>query len=199
MLPDPSRSAQLIARCLELYDAGTTLTPAGTACELMDLPELPMHCPDHHVLVPLALLTAAHIRAGRGRGALESDLNTAAKRAGEIPGGLCGNYGCCGAAIGAGVFASVWQKTTPTSKSGWSAANAMTARCLAAVASVEGPRCCKRVVCLSANAAAEAAPELLGLDLGGAQDIVCHYFSHNRECRGAFCPFFPENSTGQAQ
>ncbi len=198
MLPDPARSAQLVARCLELYDAGEPLTPAGIACELMDLPELPMHCPDHHVLVPLALLTAAHMRCARGRDALAADLNTAAKRAGEVPGGLCGNYGCCGAAIGAGVFASVWQKTTPTSKSGWSAANAITARCLEAVASIEGPRCCKRVVCLSANAAAEAAPELLGLNLGGTQNVTCHHFSRSRECRGTACPFFPKNTEDKA-
>ena len=85
------------------------------------------------------------MRAGRGRGTFESDLKTAAKRAGEVPGGTCGNYGCCGAAVGGGVFACVWQNTTPMSKSGWSAANAMTARCLDAIASVEGPRCCKRV------------------------------------------------------
>lgn len=198
MLPDPERSTRLIARCLELYDAGAPLAPADIACSLMDLPEVPMHSPDHHVIVPLALLTAAHMRSGRGREAFQSDLKTAAKRAGEVPGGLCGNYGCCGAAVGAGLFAAVWQKTAPTSKSGWAAANAMTARCLTAVASVEGPRCCKRVVCLSVNAAAEAAPELLGLDIGGRTDITCHHFSRSRECRGKACPFFPANAAAEA-
>lgn len=194
MLPDPERSAQLTARCLELYDAGVPLAPAAIACELMDLPEIPMHSPDHHVIVPLALLTAAHMRSDRGRAALESSLSKAAQRAGEIPGGLCGNYGCCGAAIGAGLFASVWQGTSPMSKNGWAAANEMTARCLSAVAGVEGPRCCKRVVCLSVNAAAQAAPELLGLDLGGAQSVTCHHFSRSRECRGEACPFFPKGA-----
>lgn len=197
MLPDANRTAQLTARCLELYDAGQPLAPVGIACELMDLPELPMHCPDHHVLVPLALLTAAHMRIDRGREALVCDLAKAAKRAGEVPGGMCGNFGCCGAAIGAGVFASVWQGTSPLSKTGWAAANEMTARCLSAIAAVEGPRCCKRVVCLSANAAAQSAPELLGLDLGGAQSVTCHHFSRSRECRGEACPFFPKDAQAQ--
>lgn len=198
MLPDPERSARLISRCLEMYDAGRPAAPADIACGLMDLPEIPMHSPDHHVIVPLALLTAAHMRAGRGRGALCADLDKAAKRAGDIPGGLCGNYGCCGAAVGGGIFASVWNGTTPVSRTGWSAANEMTARCLAAVAGVEGPRCCKRVVCLSVNAAAQAAPELLGLDLGGARSVVCRHLSRNRECRGGACPFFPGSGQGEA-
>ena len=164
MLPDPAGMERLTARCLELFGAGAPLGAVEIADDLMALPELPMHCPDHHLLVPAALLTAAHLRAGRGRVALEADLKKAAERAAIVPGGVCGNYGCCGAAIGGGIFAAVWNKTSPMSKSGWAAGNAMTARCLEAVASVEGPRCCKRVVYLAVTAALPAARELLDLD-----------------------------------
>ena len=194
MLPDPSWTARLAGRCLALYDAGTPLGPAAVADELMDLPDFPMHCPDHHTLVPFALLTAAHLRAGRGRDALEADLNKAAERAAVLPGGRCGSSGCCGAAIGGGIFAAVWNKTSPTSKAGWAAGNAMTARCLEAVAGVEGPRCCKRVVYLAVTAAAAGARSLLNLDLGPEEAPLCRRFARNRECRGTACPFFPRKN-----
>lgn len=190
MLPSPERMEKIRACCMELMEQGETLGAMDIANRLMRLPELPMHCPYHHFLVPAALLTAARMTDGNHE-ALEKDLAAAMERSGQIPGGTCGLYGCCGAAIGAGIFASIYQKTTPTSKHGWAADNAMTARCLQNVAAVEGPRCCKRVTWLTLQAAIPAAKELLGVDLGEASNISCEYYTKNRECRGKDCPFFP--------
>ena len=64
-------------------------------------------------------------------------------------------------------------------------------RCLEAVASVEGPRCCTRVTYLAVTAVMAASKELLGLDLGETPAVTCAHFAKNRECRGAACPFFP--------
>lgn len=191
MLPNPAQAAALEKRCLALYDAGEPLSAVAIADDLMSLPDFAMHTPDHHVLVPCALLTAAHLRAGKGREALAADLKKAAERAAIVPGGTCGNYGCCGAAVGGGIFAAVWNKTSPMSKAGWAAGNAMTARCLEAIASVEGPRCCKRVTYLAVTAVMVASKELLGLDLGEVPTVTCAHFAKNRECRGTACPFFP--------
>lgn len=190
MLPNPDRMEKIRAYCMELMEQGEPLGAIEIANRLMKLPELPMHSPYHHFLVPAALLTAARLADGNHE-ALEKDLAVAMERSGQIPGGICGLYGCCGAAIGAGIFASIYQKTTPTSKRGWAADNAMTARCLQSVASVEGPRCCKRVTWLTLQAAIPAAKELLGVDLGTVSNISCEYYTNNRECRGKDCPFFP--------
>lgn len=191
MTGNPEEMENLQKLCLDLFDRGETLSATEVASRLLDEPALPMHSPDHHFLVPAALLTAAHMHAGSSRQALEQALKLAFQRAQNVPGGICGQYGCCGAAVGAGLFASVWNGTTPLSKTGWAAANELTARCLAAVASVEGPRCCKRVTYLAVGEAERSAEELLGVSLGEGKKPVCSHFSHNRECRGTACPFFP--------
>ena len=195
-LPDPGQMDQIEAACLAAYDAGQPRSVVELAELLMDLPDLPMHCPYHHFLVPTAMLTAACLSAGEGRDKLEGLLKQARERAGTVPGGYCGQFGACGAAIGAGIFASLWQKTTPLSKTGWAAANEMTARALSAIASVEGPRCCKRVTYLTLHAACPAARELLGVDIGpGPEELKCHHFTRSRECRKTACPFFPAKAS----
>ena len=97
--------------------------------------------------------------------------------------------------MSAGIFASVWQGTTPMSKTGWASANEITARALDSISSADGPRCCKRVTYLALSAAVPAARELLGVDAGEFSTPVCHYFKQNRECLKIKCPFFPRRST----
>lgn len=191
MLPDIQHMEQIEACCVELLESGETLDAVEIATRLMSLPDLPMHCPYHHFLVPAALLTAAWMQANGDSSLLSRHLKLARERAGVLPGGMCGQYGCCGAALGAGVFAAIWLGTTPMSKNGWAAVNEYTSRCLSEVASVEGPRCCKRVTYLTLRAAVPAAKELLGLDLGKVPEMRCDHYMKNRECKGRACPFFP--------
>lgn len=192
LLPDVQQMQQIENECLAIYDKKEISDAPSIVLRLMELPGLPMHCPYHHFLIPAALLTSAALRNGKTREALSSGLEKIKERAGTVPGGSCGQFGCCGAAVGVGIFTSVWQGTTPMSKSGWAAGNEMTARCLSAIATVEGPRCCKRVSFLTVNAAVKAAKELLGLDLGEERAFVCPFHAENRECRGKACPFFPK-------
>lgn len=192
MLPSPEGMQMITDKCLQLFDSSSgALNAAGIAVELLALPELPMHCPDHHFLVPAALLTAAHRAAGHDRAALDRDLRKARARIASLKGGICGEYGCCGAAVGAGVFASIWNKTAPLSKEHWAAGNQLTARCLASIATVEGPRCCKRVTYLTLRAALPACRELLGLDLGEFPQLSCQHHQRSKECREQDCPFYP--------
>lgn len=190
LLPDMEQMNQIEERCLELMAAGEPLGAVQVAEQLWALPGLPMHYPYHHFLLPAALLTAARLRNGGTAAQLEKDLKLAKERAGSVPGGACGQYGCCGAAVGAGIFAAVWQGTSPLSKDGWAAGNKLTARCLAEVATVEGPRCCKRSAFLTLRAAIPAARELLGVDLGEFPPVRCTYHHQNRDCRKEACPFF---------
>jgi len=179
-----------------LYRSGEAGSPLKTAERLMSLEGLAMHCPEHHFIVPAALLTAAHRQIGSDYERVERDLALAMARAKTIPGGACGNCGCCGAAIGAGIFLSAWLNVNPKSSENWSLVNRMSAACLNRVAEVEGPRCCKRVTYLALMEAVEFCKREIGLELEAPKDVVCTRFRQNRECRGKACPFFPGKKAG---
>ena len=66
------------------------------------------------------------------------------RRARNVLPAFCGLYGACGAAVGCGIFMSVYTGTTPLSKDTWSLCNYATAGALSEMAKLGGPRCCKR-------------------------------------------------------
>lgn len=181
----------LCAICMEAHEQTEALAPVALAERMMDHSEVAMHSPDHHFIVPAALITYVRGKQGVEISQLQRDLKKIAERAAKVPGGVCGMFGCCGAAVGCGVFAAVLLDTSPKKKDHWAAINQFTARCLDSIASVDGPRCCKRVTYLALNAAVEHAPKLLGVSLGEPQNIICHRYSLNRECKGLECPYFP--------
>ena len=79
-----------------------------------------------------------------GREAFEEALEEMRARGSEYPGGACGLWGCCGAAVSTGIFMSIITKATPLTGNSWRLSNEMTSRALGAVARLGGPRCCKR-------------------------------------------------------
>lgn len=194
MFPDQAQLTQLEQTCLAIFQTGGRESAPEIAEQLMELPGLPMHSPYHHFLLAAALLTSAALRTGMEESQYRRKMTQAKERAAQVPGGYCGQFGCCGAAVSAGIFASVWQNSAPTKKSGWAEGNFITARALEYIASVEGPRCCKRVTWLSLQGVLPAIRELLGLDLGEVGDHRCRFHDQNRECLGAACPFFPADS-----
>lgn len=181
----------LFQTAMLLYNEAGVHPPEWYAIQLMDLQGLPMHCPEHHFIVPAALLLAAHRGAGMAREKVGQDLHTAMMRGKTVPGGFCGNCGCCGAAVGAGMFLSVWLATNPKSNENWALVQRMTACALERIAAVEGPRCCKRVTFFALEAARTFCKTELAMDLAGTPKIVCKYSSNNQECRHTACPFFP--------
>ena len=98
---------EMIALCLAAFDRGGPAAPLDLLEAMMSLPGVEMHTPEHHFMVPAALLTAAHSVSGRDRSALERDLNAALSRSKRVPGGSCGDCGWCGAAGGAGKFGAL--------------------------------------------------------------------------------------------
>ena len=186
---------EMTALCLEAFDRGGPVAPLDMLEAMMSLPGEEMHTPEHHFMVPAALLTAAHSVSGRDRAVLERALHAALNRSKRVPGGSCGDCGCCGAAVGAGIFAALWLKTTPRSAAHWADANRFTSRCLEHIAAVDGPRCCKRVSYLAIEAAVPLARDMLGLDLGEPPRAACTRFARNAECLHAACPYFPVKKT----
>ena len=182
---------EMIALCLAAFDRGGPAAPLDLLEAMMSLPGVEMHTPEHHFMVPAALLTAAHSVSGRDRSALERDLNAALTRSKRVPGGSCGDCGCCGAAVGAGIFAALWLKTTPKSTVRWADANRFTAWCLEYVATGAGPRCGKRVSYRALEAAVPLAKGVLGVDRATRPGPACTRFAQNTECLRTACPYFP--------
>ena len=148
-----------------------------------------MHGPEHHVLVGSALL-AAYRNAG-GDVDLPSALRELKARGSQVPGGVCGLWGCCGAAVSCGTAHSVLTGSTPMSGDSWGRCNIMTSRCLAAIGAIGGPRCCKRDGYTALIAASEYISETLGVRLEPDAGVQCGFFRDNLQCIGARCPYHP--------
>lgn len=181
---------------LDAFDANPV--PLDLLEALMDLPGVPMHDPIHHYIMPATLLSVAASKNRKTRDELKRMLAIAEERARKLLPGFCGWWGACGAAVGCGVFASVWMDTSPKKEENWAQINTFTAKCLDRVASVNGPRCCKRTSYLALQAAIEAAKELFDLDLGEIPQPNCSWFHFNRECRKDGCPFYMDGKSGRA-
>ncbi len=169
-------------------DNVTFTSPVKILERVMSHPSVPMHGPEHHAMVP-AIIIAAVKNAGYPvpEGAAEKAL----ERGSKVPGGWCGFYGVCGAAIGVGTAVSVITGATPLTGQTRSLANEATSFALARMID-GGARCCKR----ASRSALEAATEFLGtrmdIKLGRDEKIKCRYTKRNRECIGQDCPYYPK-------
>ena len=162
--------------------------PVAIAMEMMENSSINMHGPEHHYLVAAALL-AAYKNAG-GRIDLDSALLFALQRAKNVPGGICGLWGCCGAGVASGIFVSVVTGATPLSESEWSLANQMTSRSLLLIAQHGGPRCCKRNSFLAIHQAAAFAKEQLGVAMELPQQVACAFSHRNKQCKKNKCLYY---------
>lgn len=156
--------------------------------QVMALPRVHMHGPEHHLIVPCVLLAAYHNNGGELDP--ETALCEAVRRGGKVPGGSCGYGGVCGAAAGAGIYMSILLGATPLHKEAWPFPQKLVAECLARVAELGGPRCCKRTSRLCVTLAAERTADWLGVDMP-VGEVKCRYFGYNRECIRLDCPYFP--------
>lgn len=166
--------------------------PVAIAEALFTNPNIHQHGPEHHVLVGAALLTA--YRNCGGTLDLPAALEKMAQRGSQVPGGVCGFFGCCGAAVSSGIYVSIIAQATPLSTGPWSLANEMTSQSLHAIATHGGPRCCKRDSYLALETAADFTAMHFGMQLEMPQQIICHHGGQNHECRGTACLFHPRHS-----
>ncbi|MBE5800180.1 MAG: SAM-dependent methyltransferase [Clostridiales bacterium] len=174
----------LFALCL----AETSADPVEILRKMMAMDFCHMHGPEHHVMVASALVTAYH-NAG-GEIDLADALAQAYSRGKEVPGGVCGFWGACGAGISAGIYVSIVTGSNPLAKEAWGLSNQMTARALARIGAHGGPRCCKRDSYLAVTEAVGFTKEKLGveMDLG---KVICVHSPLNNQCLKSACPFHP--------
>jgi len=164
--------------------------PITIALGMMGGKSINMHGPEHHYLIAAALLSA--YRNSGGDIDLEKALMTARQRSGNVPGGICGMWGACGAGIGAGIFISVITGATPLSVEEWSQANTATSRSLNIIAQNGGPRCCKRNVWLSIMSAVDYTSEITGVKMEKPEKIQCSFYPNNPTCKKRKCLYYPQ-------
>jgi len=104
-------------------------------------PAIPMHGPEHHAMVPGIILATYRNRGGKiGK----ETILTGIERGSKVPGGVCGFWGSCGAAVGVGIGFSVMLDATPLTPKERQLAQSITAEVLMKVSQIRGARCCQR-------------------------------------------------------
>lgn len=179
--------AAIMAHCL----ASTETQPYPLMQQLMQLPDTAMHGPEHHLLLTAALITCYCNEKGT-RANLPDWLAEANERSLEVPGGACGFWGICGAAIGSGIYVSIVTEASPFAEDEWKLAGQLTALCAHSVSGQGGPRCCKRDSFLSFTQAADYSNAMLGTHFKVPGRIRCEYYPNNEDCKKTACPFFPK-------
>jgi len=167
----------------------TSKDPMELVRVLMNSAKVPMHGPEHHFIVPAALLTAYYNIKGDPE-QKRRKIKEARARSSNILGGFCGYYGDCGAAVGTGIFLSLITDSTPLSTTGWRLSNMVTAKSLLSVAVHGGPRCCKRNTWLSITEAVNFLEENLQVKMNIEKDTKCSYSALNKECLKEKCLYY---------
>lgn len=161
--------------------------PIQLYLQVCALGQVHLHGPEHHSIVPCVLVTAFHNCGGGIE--FEECLKEAWLRGRKVPGGACGFLGVCGAAAGAGIFASIVSEATPLTADVWDVPQRLTMECLSAMVEIGGPRCCKRTGRLAIETAARFAEERFGVKMPVSRP-KCTYSGRNRECLHDRCPFY---------
>lgn len=176
-------------KLITTYCAASNLRdPIAIATELMKFPQIHMHGPEHHVLVGLALLTAAK---NCGADIPETAFERIVHHGKQVPGGSCGFCGNCGAAVSCGIFISAITGASPLSEGEkWALPGKMTARALEDIAAYGGPRCCKRDAYTAMYSTAKFLEDNFGIKLDMPEKTVCEFMQHNAECIVDKCPYF---------
>ena len=177
------------AAILTLLRASKEKDPIALLHQVFQLEDVHLHGPEHHSIVPCVLITAFHNCGGQIN--YDACLLEAWNRGRKIPGGACGFLGVCGAAVGAGIFASIVSKASPLTAEQWEIPQRLTARCLETLAEIGGPRCCKRTSRISIECAAAFSEKEFGVSMPVSRPS-CAYWAWNNECIRQRCPFFPK-------
>ncbi len=150
-------------------------------------PSLPMHGPEHHAMIPGVILAALRNCGGQVR---DKDILAGIDRGSKVPGGACGFWGSCGAAIGAGIAASLFLDSTPLTPHPRQKAQAFTADILGKIAEIKGGRCCQRETWLTLNRTAALSEKYFGLFLKAETELHCSQYQTNKECIRRQCPLW---------
>ena len=158
-------------------------------------PAISMHGPEHHALVPGIMLSTYRARGGKVG---KKDILAAIERGSKVPGGVCGFWGSCGAAVGAGIAFSVILGATPLTPKKRQMAQQVTARILEKIAWFQAGRCCQRETMIALQEAADLSAEILPVPLLAADSLACSQYALNRECIRQACMLWEQRDQNAA-
>ncbi|MBT3364007.1 MAG: radical SAM protein [Chloroflexi bacterium] len=183
---DSCHSAEAIQILRNVLNSSNSTNPVEILETILAHPALPLHGPEHHSIVPAVIVAAVK---NTGYSVPEEAIEQAIKRGTKVPGGWCGFYGACGAAIGVGIAISIIKEATPLTGKPRSLAIEATSNALSNM--VDGhPRCCKRSSRRSIEIAIKFLQEELDIKLGNNQPMACSYSERNKECVKAKCAYY---------
>jgi hypothetical protein len=186
---DTCHSKAALAVLRQILTTSKTTDPAAILEQVISHPSVPMHGPEHHVIVPAAIVAAV---GNSGYPLPEGALDKAIERASKVPGGWCGLYGDCGAAVGAGIAVSVITGATPLTGKPRTLALAATSQALSRMLD-EQPRCCKRASRIAIQSTVDFLYEHLGIRLPQAGQVKCTYTFRNQQCAREKCSYYDKN------
>ncbi len=150
-------------------------------------PSIPMHGPEHHAMIPGIILACYKNSGGDIK---EEAILTGISRGADIPGGVCGFWGACGAAIGAGIAVSTILAATPLTPSPRQTAQAFSAKILSVISKYRGGRCCQRETWLALSEIARLSEEMLSVPMVAQGSLRCSQYLKNKECIRKQCPLW---------
>ncbi|MCW5211896.1 methyltransferase domain-containing protein [Desulfobulbus sp. TB] len=150
-------------------------------------PAVPMHGPEHHALVAGVILAAYRNNGGK---ICQDIISTGIDRGSKIPGGSCGFWGCCGAAVGAGIAAAMILESTPLKADERQQALTVTAEILMEISRIKGGRCCQRETWVALNYVCRHSENFFGLSLPIETVLHCQQYEKNQECVYTSCPLW---------
>ena len=184
---DSCHSDKPLSRLPALAKATSGRAPEDILEELLALPALPMHGPEHHAMSGLAVLLATE---KTGVKLPENFIEETIRRSMQIPGGTCGYHGACGGAVSLGVAVSIITGATPLKGLARGMAHRATAMALLHCGDDEA-RCCKRALRKTVTTGREFFAAELGIEFPqptGHQ--FCTDISRNNECAREHCPYY---------
>ncbi|MDD2534603.1 MAG: DUF5714 domain-containing protein, partial [Eubacteriales bacterium] len=188
---DACHSLDLLDQVETFLQASTDQDPVRLAQSIFEMPGLNMHGPEYHSIAPAILVAAWQNTTGHKN---INQIHEAIRRGRVIPGGACGTYGACGAALGAGIAFSIIETVTALSGPTRGEANQITAAALTAIAAHGGPRCCKRETITTIQSFAASTDIFAGQTFA---PYICHQCGRMKECIGTKCPFHPNHPAHQ--
>ncbi len=188
---DECHSKDAIEVISEFCEKTELTNPYQIAEEIMKHPNFKVYGPEHHVLVPAAILTSLknlHVKNPEGKEVNFGHVQEAIRRASKIPGGWCGFYGTCGSGAGSGVAISVFTKATPSKDTERSLSILTTSRSLEKIAD-NLEHCCKRALRLAITETIKMLNEKFELNLDFSPKS-CSFSKINDKCEKEKCLYF---------
>ena len=163
--------------------------PIALAVEIMNSPLIKMRGPEHHFIVPAVLLTCTHNLSGNPADLNEKLILAEKKVKDEIQSNCTWSFGNCGAAIGTGIFLSIYEGFNSGTDTEWYSSNSIIAESLKRIAESHGPRCCKRDTYISLESAAEFLLTKFDIHLPLSEG-KCTFSLRNNSCGREDCEFY---------